>query len=134
MRDGNVNMGAKFAHSAKSVKLGTHVHWTLLFDKINGSTLGNTCFRYLNPIWPPLDTPFGHNLINSWPIFIILVSIIWFSRAGSPSVRYFVTISKVSTKLQQDLIKYKQFSLQINIIRQHLTTATKDNDIQTKII
>ena len=33
--DGNVNMGAEFAHSAKSVKLGTHVHWTLLFDEIN---------------------------------------------------------------------------------------------------
>ena len=85
----------------------------------------------LNPIWPPLDTPFGHNSVNDWPIFIILVSIIWFSRVGSPSVRYFVTISKVLTKLQQDLNKYKQFSLQINVIRQHLTTTTKNNDIQT---
>ena len=30
---GNVNMGAEFAHSDKSVKLGTHFHRTLLFDK-----------------------------------------------------------------------------------------------------
>ena len=91
LRDGNVNMGAKFAHSAKSVKLGTHVHWTLLWDKINGSTLGKHA-SVVNPIWPPLDTPFGHNSVNAWPIFIILVSIIWFSRVGSSSVRYFVTI------------------------------------------
>ena len=103
MRDGNVNMGAKFAHSAKSVKLGTNVHWTLLFDNINGSNLGNKC----------------------------LVSIIRYSKVGRPSVRYFVTISNVLTKLQQDLIKYKQFSLQINTIRQHLTTTTKDNYIHT---
>ena len=85
----------------------------------------------LNQIWPPLNTPFGHNSVNAWPNVIILVSIIWFSRVGSPSVRYFVTISKVLTKIQQDLIKYKQFSLQINVIRQHLTTTTKDNDIHT---
>ena len=78
----------------------------------------------LNPIGPPLDTSVGHNSVNDCPIFIILVSIIWFSRAGSPSVRYVVTISNVSTKLQQDVIKYKQFSLQINVIRQHLTTTT----------
>ena len=45
VRDGSVNMGTKFAHSDKSVKLGTHVYWTLLFDKINGSTLENNCFR-----------------------------------------------------------------------------------------
>ena len=45
MRDGSVNMGTKFAYSDKSVKLGTHVHWTLLFDKINGSTLENKSFR-----------------------------------------------------------------------------------------
>ena len=32
----------------------------------------------LNPIWPPMDTPFGHNLVNAWPIFIILLSIIRF--------------------------------------------------------
>ena len=38
-RVGNVNMGAKFAHSAKSVKFGARVLCTLLFDKINGSTL-----------------------------------------------------------------------------------------------
>ena len=57
----------------------------------------------LNPIRPPLDTPFGHNLVNAWPIFIISVSIIRFSRVGSPSVRYFVTISNVLTKLQREL-------------------------------
>ena len=45
VRDGSVNMGTKFPHSDKSVKLGRHVHWTLLFDKTNGSTLGNKCFR-----------------------------------------------------------------------------------------
>ena len=45
VRDGSVNMGTKFAHSDKSVKLGRHVHWTLLFGKTNGSTLGNKCFR-----------------------------------------------------------------------------------------
>ena len=79
----------------------------------------------------PLDTPFGHNSVNAWAILIILVSIIWFSRVGSQSVRYFVTIFKDLTILQQDLIKYKQFSLHINVIRQHLTTTTKDNDIHT---
>ena len=68
----------------------------------------------LNPIWPPLDTPFGHKLVNAWPIFIILVSIIRFSRGGSPSVTYVLTISKVLTQLQQDLSKYKQFSIRIN--------------------
>ena len=57
----------------------------------------------LNPIWPPRDTPFSHNSVNAWPIFVILVSIIRFPRAGSPSVRYFATISEVSTKLQQEL-------------------------------
>ena len=57
----------------------------------------------LNPIWPPFDTPCGHTLVNGWPIFIILVSIIRFARVGSPSVRYFVTISKVLTKLQLEL-------------------------------
>ena len=36
---------AKFAHLDKTVKIGTHVHRTSLFDKINGSTLGNRCFR-----------------------------------------------------------------------------------------
>ena len=41
LRDGNVSMGATFAHSAKSVKLGVRVLCTLLFDTINGSTLGN---------------------------------------------------------------------------------------------
>ena len=45
VRDG-VNMGAKFAHSAKSVKFGTQVKMTLLLDTINGSTLGNKCFRH----------------------------------------------------------------------------------------
>ena len=45
VRDGSVNTGTKFAHSDKSVKLGRHVHWTLLFDKTNGSTLGNKWFR-----------------------------------------------------------------------------------------
>ena len=58
--------------------------------------------RPLNPICPPLDSAFGHNLVNAWQMFIILVSIIRFSRAGSPSVRYFVTISKVLTKLQRE--------------------------------
>ena len=33
VRDGSVDMGTKFAHSDKSVKLGTHVYWTLLFYK-----------------------------------------------------------------------------------------------------
>ena len=99
MRDGNVNMGAKLAHSAKSVKLATHVHWTLLFDKNQWKHSGRYMLP-LNPIWPPLDSLFGHNSVNAWPIFIILVSIIWFSRVGSPSVRYVVTISKVLTKLQ----------------------------------
>ena len=47
-----------------------------------------------------LDTPFGHNVVNAWPIFIILMSIIRFSRVGSPSVRYFVTISKITTGVQ----------------------------------
>ena len=36
VKDGSVNMGAKFAHSDKSEKLGTHIRWTLLFDKISG--------------------------------------------------------------------------------------------------
>ena len=54
----------------------------------------------LNPIWPPLDTRIGHISVNAWPNFIILVSIISrFSSVGSPSVRYFVTISKILTKL-----------------------------------
>ena len=55
----------------------------------------------LNPIWPPLDTRIGHISVNARPIFIILVSIIRFSRVGSPSVRYFVTIAKVLTKLHR---------------------------------
>ena len=55
----------------------------------------------VNPIWPPLDTRIGHISINAWPIFIILVSITRFSRVGSPSVRYGVTISKVLTKLHR---------------------------------
>ena len=55
----------------------------------------------LNPIWPPLDTRIGDISVNARPIFIILVSIIRFSRVGSPSVRYFVTISKVFTKLHR---------------------------------
>ena len=44
VRDG-VNMGAKFAYSAKSDNL---VHTSIgpyYLIKINGSTLGNTCFR-----------------------------------------------------------------------------------------
>ena len=86
----------------------------------------------LNPIWLPLYAHIGHISVNAWPIFIILVSIIMCSRFVSPSVRYFVTISKVLTKFQQDLIKYKPFSVQINTIRQHLTTpATKDNHVHT---
>ena len=90
----------------------------------------------LNSIWPPLDTRFGHNSVNAWPIFIILVSIIRYSRDGSPSVwyfHYFVTKSKVLTELQQDLIKYKQFSLQIVIeIRKNITTTTtKGNYLHT---
>ena len=92
MRDGSVIMGAKCAHSDKSVKLDTHVHWTLLFDKIK---------LPLNPIWPPLDIRIGHTSVNAWLIFIILVSIIRFSMADSPSVRYFVTISKVLTTLHR---------------------------------
>ena len=36
-------------------------------------------------------------------------------------------------EMTQDLIKYKPFSLQINVIRQHLTTATKFNDIHSII-
>ena len=55
----------------------------------------------LNPIWPPLDPRIGHISVNAWPIFVILVSIIRFSRVGSPSVRYFMTISKVLTKLHR---------------------------------
>ena len=31
----SIHVRAKCAHSEKSVKLGRHVHWTLLFDKIN---------------------------------------------------------------------------------------------------
>ena len=70
-----MNMGAKFAHSAKSVKLGTHVHWTVSFGKHQWKHSGKYMLP-LNPIlWPPLDTPFGHNSVNAWPIFIILVSI-----------------------------------------------------------
>ena len=57
----------------------------------------------LNPIWPPLDTNFGNNLVNAWPIFIMLMSNIMLSRVGSPSVRYFVTISSILTKLQKQL-------------------------------
>ena len=34
VRDGNVNSGAKFAHSDKSVILGTQGHLTLFLDKI----------------------------------------------------------------------------------------------------
>ena len=55
----------------------------------------------INPIWPPLDTRIGHISVNAWPIFITLVSIIRCSRVGSPSVRYFVTISKVLKKLHR---------------------------------
>ena len=55
----------------------------------------------LNPIWPPLDTRVSRISVNAWPIFIILVSIIRFSRVGSPSVRYVVPISKVLTKLHR---------------------------------
>ena len=55
----------------------------------------------LNPIWPPLDTSIGHISVNAWPIFIILVSIIRFSRVSSPSVRYFVTIERNYTGFNQ---------------------------------
>ena len=53
----------------------------------------------LNPIWPLLDNHIGHISVNARPIFIILVSIIRFSRVYSQSVSYVVTISKVLTKL-----------------------------------
>ena len=55
----------------------------------------------LNPIWPRLDTHVSHISVNVWPIFIILVSIIRFSRVGSPSVGYFVPIPKVLTKVHR---------------------------------
>ena len=29
----------------------------------------------LHPIWPPLDIPFGHNLVNAWPILYMCVNI-----------------------------------------------------------
>ena len=37
-------------------------------------------------------------------------------------------------EIKQDLIKYKPFSLQINVIGQHLTTTTKFNDIGLRTI
>ena len=43
VKDGSVTN--QFAHSDKSVKLGRQVHVTLLLDEINGSNLGNKCFR-----------------------------------------------------------------------------------------
>ena len=55
----------------------------------------------LNQIWPPLDTSIGHMSVKASLIFIIFVSIIRFSRVGSPSVRYVVTISNVFTKLHR---------------------------------
>ena len=40
MKDGSVIN----VHIRISVKLGRQVHVTLVFDQINGSTLGNKCF------------------------------------------------------------------------------------------
>ena len=48
-----------------------------------------------------LDTRIGHISVNARSIFIILVPSIRVSRVGSPSVRYFVAISKVLTKLHR---------------------------------
>ena len=49
--------------------------------------------------------PYWSYLGNARPMFIILVSIIRFSRDGSPLVRYVVTISNVLTKLHRILLK-----------------------------
>ena len=78
----------------------------------------------VNPIWPLLDNRIGHISVNAWPIFITLVSITRFSRVGSPSVRSICCDNIQSfNEITHDLIKYKPFSLQINVIRQHLTTT-----------
>ena len=82
------------------MKFGAQVKMTLLLDKINGSTLGNICFRHfgLNQIWPPLNNVNDHISVTSWPIVNISVCIIMFSRVLSPSERYFVKINNVLTK------------------------------------
>ena len=50
-------------------------NWLLLFDKNQWKHSGKYMLP-LNPIWPPQDTPLGHNSVNAWSIFIIFVSII----------------------------------------------------------
>ena len=66
--DRNVNVGAKFVHSGKSMKLGNmFIEPYYYIEKIKGSTLGNKCFRHFgrNPICPPLDNDTGHIVLSA---------------------------------------------------------------------
>ena len=80
----------------------------------------------LNPIWPPLDTRIGHNHYLSKCLadfhyigvnYKVFEGWQFIGEVFCDNVQFF-------NEITQDLIKYKPVSLQVNVIRQHLTTTT----------